>query len=403
MIDSIGYDFIKQLGYREIVSDDDRRRFFVEKLGTVNSEKAWKLLQDRRKFDNRYFYSQKNKTLKNALAITLGVEGWAIAEICNWIAQNGDSFNGEVLDIGCDCGIIACFIAKRFPSVNVTGIDICESSIRTATELATQLGLSNVRFEKCDLKSNVDEYDVVFSGRTLMENITFPEENFLLGNIGMAERCRDSFSPYAAMLSKHVKPTGCLISVERLSFNPGLLGWFMALNDQDMALKIDRCKMIEAQSDFMATISQKGSSLAFEPLYKLYALCIEKHLEYDSAIYRSWDATYLLEKNTEKLVDGYYGYDRNDKRFLKFAIYTHLGDPTTLIIDQRIRDPRLCQYSRLDNTKSKLDDGVKVFYHDLNDWYQKRRITKITQISILDGVETEADVTDRITKMSYQT
>ena len=55
--------------------------------------------------------------------------------------------NKTYLDLGTGNGYIAFELAKRFPSIFVTGLDIAEGAIETNTQIATQEHLVNVKFE----------------------------------------------------------------------------------------------------------------------------------------------------------------------------------------------------------------------------------------------------------------
>ena len=57
----------------------------------------------------------------------------------------------RVLDLGCGPGEITCELAKRHPGVAFTGVDHSPIAVERATVNASRLGLSNVRFEACDL------------------------------------------------------------------------------------------------------------------------------------------------------------------------------------------------------------------------------------------------------------
>lgn len=62
-----------------------------------------------------------------------------------WIEQHG-SFGRRIGDMGCGMGVHTCFYAMRHPGSEVVGIDRSAEGIARAEELATELGIDNVRF-----------------------------------------------------------------------------------------------------------------------------------------------------------------------------------------------------------------------------------------------------------------
>lgn len=69
----------------------------------------------------------------------------------------------HVLDLGCGPGEITCELARRHPGVSFTGVDHSAIAVARATQNATRLKLSNVRFEASDLEaySPLDRVDLV--------------------------------------------------------------------------------------------------------------------------------------------------------------------------------------------------------------------------------------------------
>jgi len=56
----------------------------------------------------------------------------------------------KVLDVGCGIGGTSRYIAKKFPSADVTGITISPEQRRRAEQLATERGIGNAKFELVD-------------------------------------------------------------------------------------------------------------------------------------------------------------------------------------------------------------------------------------------------------------
>ena len=69
----------------------------------------------------------------------------------------------RVLDAGSGPGDFALYLARRFPTADVLGIEISEPRVRRSAEAAERLGIGNVTFERGDLErlDRADEFDLV--------------------------------------------------------------------------------------------------------------------------------------------------------------------------------------------------------------------------------------------------
>uniref|UniRef100_A0A914YCD2 Methyltransferase domain-containing protein n=1 Tax=Panagrolaimus superbus TaxID=310955 RepID=A0A914YCD2_9BILA len=85
--------------------------------------------------------------------------------------QNGGI---EILDVGCGSGFHICEFAREFPNCNFTGIDISQSAIKRAQEVAKEQSLSNVKFEVIsgeEMPAEWDnKYDWVFSWNSIHDH-----------------------------------------------------------------------------------------------------------------------------------------------------------------------------------------------------------------------------------------
>jgi ubiquinone/menaquinone biosynthesis C-methylase UbiE len=78
----------------------------------------------------------------------------------------------SILEIGCNCGPNLYLLAKRFPDVNITGIDINPRAIEKGRELLASEGITNVELivAKADELGRFPDksFDVVFTDATLI-------------------------------------------------------------------------------------------------------------------------------------------------------------------------------------------------------------------------------------------
>ncbi|ULA65366.1 MAG: Methyltransferase domain-containing protein [Nitrospira sp.] len=76
-----------------------------------------------------------------------------------------------VLDFGCGVGILTTFYARQYPETQFVGVDRSPGSIAVAQSQAGALGLSNVRFECCDVEADslAGTYDAVIATHALVQ------------------------------------------------------------------------------------------------------------------------------------------------------------------------------------------------------------------------------------------
>ena len=219
----------------------------LEQLRTVMDPETLKevLTAEETEGDPQAFYRVKNRTLETALTVSGAFGGDVLRKACGLIdalpevfcpATGGPSF--RVAEAGCDCGIVSCFIAQRYPEAEVTGADLCAEGISAAKKLAEKLGLSNVRFVNGAAESlEAGAFDVVFSLRTMHENcdVEEPEDEADAASEGPApaedmnsmpaplrqyeEACFEALGPYAAGIAALLKTGGRSLSIERRGGN----------------------------------------------------------------------------------------------------------------------------------------------------------------------------------------
>lgn len=76
--------------------------------------------------------------------------------------------SASVLEIGCNDGVVSCFVATERPDVTVHGIDVNVRAIAAARLRATQQQLDNMQFDVADVtKFPRRQYDAVITIRVL--------------------------------------------------------------------------------------------------------------------------------------------------------------------------------------------------------------------------------------------
>lgn len=142
-------------------------------------------------------YKIKNSSLEFANAVLSQFDQEKLKAVAVWmlrerLIQPGSS----VLEIGCDNGLLLCFLAKMYPQANFVGADTCEEAIAIAKQRATDLRLKNVAFLHSDIaslceKQHSNSFDVAFSVAVFHELLAD-------GLIGESEN-----SPFSSKITAH--------------------------------------------------------------------------------------------------------------------------------------------------------------------------------------------------------
>lgn len=193
-----------------------------------------------------------------SLYLTGAFDGDIIRRTRNWITDHKDLFGDTILEIGCDIGLISCFLAKTFPNSIVTAIDRCKNGLAIGQKLADKFGLTNIKFICADANELTEKYETVFSMRVMHENHHSTEDTTLLFK-QTARVFQEGTYSYAQTLSKLVSDEGLVISIERCGKNPLLLGWLWALRDNGLIFSPDlyselRCQEVGSESTFEANV-----------------------------------------------------------------------------------------------------------------------------------------------------
>lgn len=232
-----GLQYLMNLGIRAAKDKAGMQKQLEEKLG---KEAAQALLQRvDGESDAQVIYDLKNADLNTALAFSGAYDSDIYRKVCNWIDKNRDVFGGEILEVGCDSGIMSCFLGRTFPEAHITSIDRTPAAIAIAQQLADRMGVTNVTFRQCDVMDlEEQQFDTVFSLRTMHENIINrtirPSFQFLLDQAVMYG---NTVSDYADALMGHVRQGGNFVSIERGEVNPMFLGWLLNIRANGMTVE----------------------------------------------------------------------------------------------------------------------------------------------------------------------
>lgn len=218
---------------------------------------------------NDAFYKLKNKSLNGSLFISAAFDSGVFRHIGNLIIDKKDLFNGNVLDMCCDCGIVTCFMAKMYPNCHFVGIDKNQLAINNAVEFAQKQKLENVEFKCMDVEDApaLGKFNLITSFRCLLD-VTDKKTKKLpkFGEFEYVEKLyQQAFSDYSSQISSCLNENGSLISVERYGASYGWLGWLNALNANGLCFDENDCtimfaKDISSLKEYSVTVCSKNAN-----------------------------------------------------------------------------------------------------------------------------------------------
>ena len=192
-------NYFKILGVKEFNNFDD----FIDYLEGKYDEKLFQDVINEliKRIDDKKndFYSVKNSNLN----LSLDFSSWSYdmyKKLFEELIEREMLLKDKVLDIGCDNGLITCFMAMLYKDKYFYGVDINENGIKVAIKLKEKLKLNNIEFyvldiNDLDIKFNEGYFDNIISVRVFHEvGNTFKKLGYVLnkdGNIIAFERLID--------------------------------------------------------------------------------------------------------------------------------------------------------------------------------------------------------------------
>lgn len=346
---SIGTEYFEGLGLEKARDFFELRSILEGKIGKKETDTFISFIKKRgeamgkgKALDEKEFYEFKNKSYESGIYASAAFDGEIIIKTCDWIADNCELFGKTILDVGCDTGIISCFLAKLLPESTIVSIDDGTNAIIVARKLAENLGLTNITFESINVSDVNEQYDTVFSSKTLHENLSANSNSQYAPFKARCLYAEEGIIDYLRILMGCIKPNGNLIALERLSNEAARTGYKIALNELGLAVDKSRFRTIECKTmggeteHITASVATKVEDYDKENADAIVDEACKPIVEkatYNYERYVDEIGDVVLHSDQGDFIKGYYVYSRNHI-IGKCALYYSRMDSTTIYFVQ---------------------------------------------------------------------
>ncbi|NTW72224.1 MAG: class I SAM-dependent methyltransferase [Eubacteriaceae bacterium] len=240
-------DYLEEI---DLKPSPDHRRFWEDlylKYGNIVGNRLIEIFSLRsEEANNQDIYEVKNETL----ALSLDFAKYSAdlyRRYFEWFIKRTKRSYRLILDIGCDNGIVTCFLAILFPDAEIMGIDIGENGIKCARQLAKRLNLTNITFYKIDwlqIKEHFPncQFDLINSLRSFHEISDFPDEKYWsLNDLAGSDRNQENQEAYRLVSELLAEEESDFFACERLTTAGEVVSWIERLKQTGLYVKWEEC------------------------------------------------------------------------------------------------------------------------------------------------------------------
>lgn len=191
------------------------------------------------------FYALKNRSLNLSLVLSNLYTGTAHRRYLAWLAAQELSPH-RILDVGADNGLLSAFMALQYPQAEIVAIDPCAEAVACGRELASRLGLANLR---CIVGSLPDLGSAAISGDfdLITSTLVFQDSGFFAASESELPFQLKMIPPQSleiVELARHLSPRGRWISLERCATASVYTGWLKLLAGSSVEIDWSRsCRL----------------------------------------------------------------------------------------------------------------------------------------------------------------
>lgn len=155
---------------------------------------------------------------------------------------------GDILELGSGAGVVACFLAQKYPEKTVVGVDLLPAVVQTAQKLAQLLGLSNIEFRKAEITGL--QLEKTF-GSVLSVALREEMSSGRQGSFGyfsaiaeLPQALTTASSPLSQCVAQHLATDGLYISLERCHDVASIASWVGELQSVGISPVLERSTML---------------------------------------------------------------------------------------------------------------------------------------------------------------
>lgn len=196
-------------------------------------ERVGRLIQARADGDlTGDIYTAKNSSLE----LSLGVSALAVGVYRGLFSQirGFTPAPKAIIDIGCENGLIACYLALLYPDARVVGVDPSEPAIRCARELAELLGIKSIQFHVGTITSvggaAGKDFDIALALTVFQDAGAIPDHGEQEACVGFESKNHVHPLPDLEAIRSVMSPTGFWISIERCRYPTDFAWWVEAIH-----------------------------------------------------------------------------------------------------------------------------------------------------------------------------
>jgi SAM-dependent methyltransferase len=155
---------------------------------------------------------------------------------------------GDILELGSGAGVVACFLAQKYPEKTVIGIDLLPDVVATAQKLAQLLGLSNVEFHQAEIAGlHLEKTFGCVLSVALREEMSSGRQGSFGYFSAIAElphALTSAPSSLAQSVAQHLAIDGLYISLERCHDIASIASWVGEMQSVGISPSLEKSTML---------------------------------------------------------------------------------------------------------------------------------------------------------------
>ena len=422
-----GLKYVRELSMQTFHSSSSAYDHIASKIGKLKTAELVTWFDRRTKTDlakENDFYTFKNSDLTTSMLASEAFDTDYIRRMCNWIEENRELFGETILEVGCDCGILTCYLAKTFPEAQVVGIDRNENAVLRARELAEKLNVTNVSFQQANVYDYREQYDTVLATRITQENIAEPEHTRYDTFYHIARDYKDALRSLIRSLTKLIKPEGCLINGIMVGIDPYLYATLSLLSETEcypVNSEILQYSQFKESIRMQMIISFNDKEFCDDKIMEIYQdsinsedwknellkpylispqefwsklmfnVRVRETMKMGEASYTGWEANIMLDDTADKLIEGYFIYPKNSNTPFIGSLWTNINDDTALVVFANANDSIALQ-SWFNMDMSQKEEQISLLHESLKRSVESGNVARIAKLDYIDGEFVETDV-----------